>query len=139
MSREITLLLKIHTTYRENVQRIISDVRKELESCQDLQSQNTKELNYYYKNKKSIIHRKYNSVRHVLLRDFITASGQELGGVDTFSYEDTSELDRFRIYHYMTDYANIHRSPELVRNHWSDHNANQNQNVKESSCEFIHV
>jgi len=133
------MLRKIHTTYRENVNTKISDMRTEIKSWQDFPIENTQLSRYYSNCTRAVFFQKYNSIRHALFQDFITASGQELDGADTFDFDKTSLVDRFRIYYYVTDFANNSRHPTLVHDHWVKHKDSQEKQMRSNNLDFVHV
>jgi len=133
------MLSEIYKQYRENVEKELLEINTKLELCEKIENYNTPASLYYSNCTRAMLYHKYNIARHSLLRNFITASGQELSRLKTFSYDSITDLERFRLYYYMTDLINIDRHPELVHKHWANHIHTQNDKIKAHYFEFIHV
>ena len=133
------MLPEIYKQYRENVEKELSEINTQLELCKKLQNYNTPASLYYSNCTRTMLYHKYNIARHSLLRNFITSSGQELNRLNTYNYDSTTDLERFRVYYYMTDLMNVERHQELVHNHWAHHTETQTEKIKAHYFEFIHV
>ena len=133
------MLSEIYKKYQENIEKELFEIRTQLDLCEKLPNNNTQASLYFANCTKAVLYHKYNIARHNLFRDFITASGQVLNALNTFSYDHITDLDRFRIYYYMTDLINVNRHPELVHDHWAHHTEIQTEKIKAHYSEFIHV